>query len=377
MPRSRRSLRIYLVLLGVLIGSPVSHALTLLTYNLAGNGADDWSTNAPQVRAIGRQVMYLQPDVLTFQEAPFQQSYQMTNFVHAFLPGYHIARDSGTDGFIRSVILSRHPIVRSQKWLDGALLTDFGAEARFTRDLFEAEILVPGFAEPLHVFTTHLKAAGDSTSAIRRAAEASAISNFFTTVFLPSFPSRPYLLTGDLNEDIARPPSSSRMPLPRLLNSGTGLYLLTPANPVSGDERTFSARDRLASRFDYVLPCGLLFSNVLASEIFRTDDRVAPPLGVDRADSQTASDHLPVFVEFRNPYEPPLQVIASFSSGGGVTLAWPASPERRYAIEETGDFVKWSLAITNINPAGVNGEWLVPPDNLFQFFRVRETTLLP
>ena len=30
--------------------------------------------------------------------------------------------------------------------------------ATFTRDLFEAEILVPGWTRPLHVFTTHLKA---------------------------------------------------------------------------------------------------------------------------------------------------------------------------------------------------------------------------
>ena len=31
------------------------HALSLLTYNVGGNGTTDWSTNAPQVQAIARE----------------------------------------------------------------------------------------------------------------------------------------------------------------------------------------------------------------------------------------------------------------------------------------------------------------------------------
>jgi len=73
-----------------------------------------------------------------------------------------------------------------QKWLDGVSLITFGVNAQFARDLFEAEIQVPDFPDPLHVFTTHLKAQSDHESAERRGAEASAISNFFVTVFLPA-----------------------------------------------------------------------------------------------------------------------------------------------------------------------------------------------
>src|SRR6185436_14323302 len=91
-----------------------STALTLLTYNVKGNGVTDWSTNTPQVQAIGRQVSYLQPDIITFVEIPYSLSWQMTNFVTAFLPGYSLSMNSGTDNFIRSVIASRHPIARSQ-----------------------------------------------------------------------------------------------------------------------------------------------------------------------------------------------------------------------------------------------------------------------
>jgi len=133
----------------------------------------------------------------------------MANFVRAFLPGYSLATDSGADGYTRSVILSRYPIAHSKSWLARTNLAAFGYNGPFTRDLFEAEIEVPGFAQPVQVFTTHLKS-GEVSSADSQhwVAEASAISNFFVTVFLPINPA-PYVLTGDLNEDVQYPPYSN------------------------------------------------------------------------------------------------------------------------------------------------------------------------
>lgn len=144
-------------------------SLSVLTYNTAGNGVADWSTNSLQVQAIGREVGYLNPDIITFQEIPFTNSWQIPNFVRAFLPGYFYATNSGGDGYIRSVILSRYPIARSQSWFNRMNLSAFGYNGPFTRDLFEAEISVPGFSQPLRVFTTHLKAGTDATSMQRRA----------------------------------------------------------------------------------------------------------------------------------------------------------------------------------------------------------------
>src|ERR1019366_849767 len=63
-------------------------AVTLMTYNVAGNGSTDWSTNAPQVQAIGRQLLYLHPDIITFIEIPYTNTWQMTNWVTAFMPGW-------------------------------------------------------------------------------------------------------------------------------------------------------------------------------------------------------------------------------------------------------------------------------------------------
>jgi len=222
-------------------------ALSILTYNVKGNGATNWSTNAPQVQAIARKVQYLNPDIITFQEIPFDLSYEMTNFVNAFLPGYALARNSGTDGSVRSVIASRFPITRSTKWLDGASLVPFGytnSPSTFTRDLFEAEIAVLGLPQPLHVFTTHLKATtifndytNASIEAARRAAEAACISNFFVTGFLTTNALRPYILTGDMNEDIFRPATNvyaTGYPIQKLVSPPTGLQLTTPTNPVTG-----------------------------------------------------------------------------------------------------------------------------------------------
>ncbi len=149
------------------------HALSLLTYNVSGNGATSWTTNDAQVQAIGRQLMYLQPDVITFNEIPRNYRYQMTNFVAAYLPGYYLATNSQSDGFIMSAIASRYPITRSTSYLHGTSLAAYGASGyNFTRDLFEAQISVPGFSQPYHAFTTHLKAMTDQTSMQRRSAEA-------------------------------------------------------------------------------------------------------------------------------------------------------------------------------------------------------------
>ena len=137
-------------------------AFSYLTYNAHGNGLTNWSTNMWHVQAIGRQMQYLNPDIITFNEIPVTNNCtaQMADFVTAFRPGYYLVTNSMDDGFIRSVILSRFPIIASTSRLHGSDLTPYGyTSSGFTRDLFEAQISVPGFPQPLHVFTAHLKSA--------------------------------------------------------------------------------------------------------------------------------------------------------------------------------------------------------------------------
>ncbi|MFM1769262.1 MAG: hypothetical protein RJA22_1791 [Verrucomicrobiota bacterium] len=346
--------------------------LVVMFYNAAGHAATNWSTNLANVQALGRQIAFIQPDIVALNEIPHTNTWQMTNFVTAFTPGWYLATNSGTDGFERSVVLSRWPIRRSQKWLDGVSLAAFGYSGNFARDLFEAEIQVPGFWEPLHVFVAHLKAFEDTASSAKRAAEASAISNFFVTQFRPAYPSRPYLLAGDLNEDISRPPTNSGGPIQRLVNPATGLHLLTPLNPFTGDERTISIRDNLTVRFDYVLPGPLLASNVLASQVFRSDLLNPTPATLPPADSETASDHLPIVVTFANPYGD-LRIRSISLSGPTLQLAWDSRPGRRFTLEQSTGPGPWTLFATNV-PAAATGSVTTFSTNApasVRFLRVR------
>lgn len=355
------------------LAAPAARALVLLNWNVGGNGATDWSTNAPQVQAIGRIVSYLKPDVLTLQEIPFEQSGQMDRFVERYLPGYFLARNSGTDGYTRSVILSRHPIVRSTSWLDGASLSEFGSSARFARDLFEAEIAAPEFPAPLHVFTTHLKAGSTATEDFeRRSAEAGAISNFFVKTFLPSRGARPYVLTGDLNEDIGRPSAKSRQAVQRLVNTATGLKLTTPTNPANGDDRTWSSRlASLSVRYDYVLPGTFLATNIVRSQVFRTATLNTLPPEVRREDDRTASDHLPLLMVFRSPNAPPFVVRLAPAGEGGLRLTWAAVPEYLYWVEATSDLAQWTRLAGPLNTRGDAIDYEVPLGTGGTFFRIR------
>ena len=360
-----------------LCGLAPAGALSLFHYNTAGNGTTNWSTNAVQVQAIGRQLQYWQPEVITFNEIPRTNVWQMANWVTAYLPGYYLATNSGTDGFLRSAILSRYPIVRSQKWLENASLAPFGytnTTSTFARDLFEVEIAVPGWTQHLHVFTTHLKATENGSnfvnSVLRRAAEASAVSNFFTTTFLPTYPGRPYLLTGDLNEDIADPKITGVDPIQRLISAPTGLRLLTPINPFTGSSNTFSIRASVSDRIDYVLPGVLLFSNLASSQIFRTDRLTPLPSNLTSNDSRIASDHLPVVVSFHNPYDTVFRFTSVTPSNQLLNVSWQSTTGRTYRVESSTNFTTWTSNSPNLLAATTNLSWSVNRNASRQFLRV-------
>ena len=362
-------------------------ALSVLTYNTHGNHVADWTTNSAQVQAIGRQVMHLDPDLITFQEIPMTNSgwAQMTNFVTAFRPGFYLATNSGNDGFIRSAILSRFPITRSQSWLDSTDLKPFGytntsssLADNFTRDLFEAEIAVPDFSNHLHVFTTHLKSGTSSSDdAQKRAAEASAVSNFFVNVFLPTNGTHPYLLTGDLNEDIAQPATGSEQPIQRLVNDATGLRLTSPRNPISSSHRTHSIQDTngnvLANRYDYILPGGRLYSNFAGALVFRTDLLTNPPAPLLTNDNYTASDHLPVMMWFANPYVSPFRLLSLETTSGAVTVRWESISNRVYGVEASTNLPTWITLATNLTATGTNTAFTTnsfPSQRFFRVFRL-------
>ena len=362
------------VTLAVIPAGEALPALSYLAYNVKGNGATNWTTNAVQVRAIGRQLMHLNPDVIGFNEIPHHFIYEMTNFIPAFLPGYYLATNSGTDGFIRSVVASRYPIVASRKHLDSADLNPFGyTNSNFTRDLFEAEIAVPGFPQPFHAFVVHLKSGQGTDDSLKRAAEANAISNFFVHGFLTTNGTHPYVLSGDMNEDISDPPPSNPQTIQRLISPATGLRLTTPLNPVTGSSLTFSIQSSngLSQRYDYILPNGLLFSNLTSSQVFRSDVLSNPPPPLLTSDSQTASDHLPVFMVFANPYTKPFRLTSISRSNQTVTLKWDSVIGQTYRLEISSNLMGWAPWAENLLATTSSYTFSTNAPSQQNFYRVR------
>src|SRR5438034_2700301 len=101
---------------------------------MKGNGATNFTTNGPQLQAIGRELQYLNPDVITFNEIQHSSLSSMTNFVLTYLPGYNLRISPNTDGFIQNGIASRFPITFSRSHLYSADLAPYGyTNSDFTR----------------------------------------------------------------------------------------------------------------------------------------------------------------------------------------------------------------------------------------------------
>ena len=355
-------------------------AFTYLTYNVNGNGVADWSTNSAQVQAIGRQLVYLHPDIIAFNEIPYTNTYRMADWVTAYMPGYYLATNSGTDGYIRNAIASRWPIVRSKSWLSNSSLTNFGYDGKFTRDLFEAEIAVPNFPEHLHVFDTHLKATTTSkpqSDADERAAQCRSISNFLANTFLPGANGlHPYILSGDLNESALYPDASryaSGHPVQILVSAPTGLHYTDPVNSITHTDLTESIRSPLDTRFDYILPGTLMFSNLLGSEVFRSDllTNLSPNLYAN--DDKVASDHLPVLMTFANPFIQPYNITSLGQTNGGLTVQWQSVPGQSYQVESSTNLTVWAPIATNLMATNYISTLQTNLDDFGHFFRVKRT----
>ena len=356
--------------------STFAKTLSILTYNVKGNGATNWTTNSLQVQAIARQLQHLQPDVVTFNEIPVDHTSEMTNWISAFLPAYKLAVSSGNDGSICSAIISRYSITRSNSWMARMDLRGFGYSNannnldNFTRDLFEAEIDVPGFAQPVHVFTTHLKATESAAeyadNAAKRAAEATAITNFLATNLSTHYPLRPYILTGDMNDN-----DTNALAIQKLVSPARGLILTNPRNPVTSSINTYSTEfANPNSRLDYIFPNQLVLSNIRTSQVFRTDRLTPVPPNLSSNDCKVASDHLPVLMVFNNPYDKPFKLLSITRTNPTVTLRWESVPGQPYRLESSSNLTTWSTMANNLVATSVNYTFSTNLSETLRCFRV-------
>jgi len=219
--------------------------------------------------------------------------------------------------------------------------------------LFEAQISVPGISQRVHIFTTHLKSSssGYADAALKRAAEAAAITNFFVTSFFANYSNDLYTLSGDMNED-----NTNTLAIQRLVSAPMGLQMQNPINAATGSSDTYTSTNP-SSRLDYIFPCTVLSSSINIRQVFRADKIGVPPSPLTTNDTRIASDHLPVMMVFNNPFadQNPVYKIYSFSvSNQNATFKWAALATRAYNIEKSPDFTNWTNLKTNLVATGTN-----------------------
>ena len=139
-----------------------------------------------------------------------------------------------------------------------------------------------------------------------------------------------------------------------MISAPTGLHLTTAVNPFTDSEQTWSIQDTngLTKRYDYILPCAMLFSNIVGSQVFRTDMLYPVPPNLYSNDDKIASDHLPVFMVFGNPFNPPFRLLTIGLTNQIVSLQWESASNRSYQIEVSSNLTAWTPLATNLTATG-------------------------
>lgn len=162
-------------------------------------------------------------------------------------------------------------------------------------------------------------------------------------------------------------------PIQRLISAPTGLQLTDPLNPVTHTNLTESIRGPLDTRFDYILPCAQLFTNIISSQVFRTDLLTNFPPNLFSNDDKIASDHLPVLMTLANPYDAPYKLVSIARTNQSVTLKWESQNNRTFNVEASTNLTAWWPFATNLSTATTNSPYVFTtntvPDKI-KFFRV-------
>ena len=124
-------------------------------------------------------------------------------------------------------------------------------------------------------------------------------------------------------------------------------------------------------RYDYILPCAALCSNIVGGQVFRTDLLTPLPANLYGDDDQIASDHLPVFMVFANPFNVPFRLLAigddesdRFAEMG---IAEQPSLQRRSFVESDRRGRRWPR---NLVATGANYTFNTNAPDAVKFFRV-------
>ncbi len=123
-------------------------------------------------------------------------------------------------------------------------------------------------------------------------------------------------------------------------------------------------------RYDYILPCAALFTNIVSSQVFRTDLLNPLPSNLYSNDDKIASDHLPVFMVFANPFNVPFRLLSVGMTNQIVSLTWESQSNRSYRIEVSSNLTTWTPLATNLMATGASCTFQTNISDAPRFFRV-------
>lgn len=194
-----RLLSIFCVIIAVSLPLDAQEQFRFSSWNvqaLGTNGSAQWND---ALSIVGR----LDADIACFQEiftnsevALFDTFATTANYPHMF-----VANASGTlSGSLRAAVMSKYPILNAISHTSVSLSGDMNAND-ISRDILEVQIQIPNTPQRLGIFILHLKASSGSTNDFRRTIEIIR-TNQAVDAFKAAFPGAPWIVCGDINDDI-------------------------------------------------------------------------------------------------------------------------------------------------------------------------------
>jgi hypothetical protein len=116
-----------------------------------------------------------------------------------------------------------------------------------------------------------------------------------------------------------------------------------------------------------------MFSNLVSSQVFRTDLLNPLPPNLNSNDDKTASDHLPVVMVFANPFDTPFQLLSITRTNESVTLKWESQNNRTFNIEASANLFLWTPFVSNLLATTTNSPFVFSTNNVanpLKFFRI-------
>jgi hypothetical protein len=122
-----------------------------------------------------------------------------------------------------------------------------------------------------------------------------------------------------------------------------------------------------------------MFSNIVSSQVFRTDVLPSPPPPLLAGDDATASDHLPVFMTFANPQVATKITLtgATKLSNGSLQFGFTNTPSAPFSVLATTNpalpLTNWAslTGLTEVSPGQFQFTDPQAKTNKQRFYRVR------